>query len=194
MKICSTCKIDHSEKGRHCARCREYFAGKSSGYAAKRRLLGLCIRCGEVPPEDGKATCRSCLAQARVFGAQQRAKKRVDGECRCGDLVVEGQRMCLPCINKMNLHFVQRRYKKKMAAIDVLGGACADCGLTGAIPDVYDFHHIDPLQKEGSVARMISTRPWDDVLVELAKCALLCSNCHRTRHAYIDKPWLKEIA
>jgi hypothetical protein len=47
-----------------------------------------------------------------------------------------------------------------------------------------DFHHLDPLEKDaavGQIARKVSTKR---LLEEIAKCEVLCSNCHRKLHYY----------
>lgn len=43
-----------------------------------------------------------------------------------------------------------------------------------------DFHHIDPKQKDKAIARATSKAY---VKVEVEKCVVLCSNCHRKFHA-----------
>lgn len=75
----------------------------------------------------------------------------------------------------------ERREQLKRQAVDYLGGCCVDCGLVD-IPDVYDFHHLDPMVKEERIALIIQ-RSWARVVEELKKCVLLCANCHRKRHA-----------
>jgi len=46
-----------------------------------------------------------------------------------------------------------------------------------------DFHHIDPTQKDFAISAKGTTRAWEKIRVELDKCAMLCSNCHREHHA-----------
>jgi 5-methylcytosine-specific restriction endonuclease McrA len=46
-------------------------------------------------------------------------------------------------------------------------------------PACLDFHHLDPTGKDLSVGNAISS--------EIAKCVLLCSNCHRKLHAPVDE-------
>lgn len=73
-----------------------------------------------------------------------------------------------------------RRNNKKLC-IEYLGGKCSMCG--GVFhPDVYDFHHKDENEKDICVARLL-VRKFDVIKVELDKCVLLCSNCHRLHHA-----------
>lgn len=68
----------------------------------------------------------------------------------------------------------------KLKAIEYLGNRCADCGNTFP-PYVYDFHHINPDEKDFGIARIIG-RTWGKIIPELDKCVLLCANCHRIRH------------
>ena len=74
----------------------------------------------------------------------------------------------------------QFRREFKETCIDYLGGECWSC--KGEFPvSVFDFHHLDPAQKDVEVSKL-TFKPWDEVVAELDKCALLCSNCHRQAH------------
>jgi hypothetical protein len=76
----------------------------------------------------------------------------------------------------------QQREELKLKAITYLGGKCADCGLVDH-PAVFDFHHIDPSQKDFQISHhSVKSMPWSEVCLELDKCMLLCANCHRKRH------------
>lgn len=59
---------------------------------------------------------------------------------------------------------------------------CAECGFTD--PRALDFHHRDSQEKEESLYR-VHIRGWgkERILAEIAKCDVLCANCHRIRHA-----------
>lgn len=87
-----------------------------------------------------------------------------------------------------------RRYGKgklrtlQRAARDRLGahksGPCLDCGQTYP-PFVMDFDHRDPAEKSFSISQAVrggmSEAAWDRVETEIAKCDLVCANCHRIR-------------
>lgn len=74
----------------------------------------------------------------------------------------------------------ERRNTMKLKCIEHLGGSCVDCG--GVFHQAcYDFHHIDPTEKEGNIGELLSSS-FDKIVLELDKCVLLCSNCHRIRH------------
>ena len=56
---------------------------------------------------------------------------------------------------------------------------CAKCGCDKFY--VLDFHHIDPKEKDFTIAE--STRAkFETIKTELDKCIVLCSNCHREFH------------
>ena len=47
---------------------------------------------------------------------------------------------------------------------------------------VLDFHHLDPSEKEYSLGHLKSQGSKPKLLKEMAKCIVLCSNCHRDLH------------
>lgn len=58
---------------------------------------------------------------------------------------------------------------------------CIDCDLRYP-PYVMHWHHRDPLTKTVSVGRLRSTGAnKQKILDEVAKCDLVCSNCHMER-------------
>lgn len=83
---------------------------------------------------------------------------------------------------KRNQQQKEHGLKSKQVAIDALGGECADC--RGVFPPaVYDFHHLDPSEKEYNLGDVIRRKRNREVIAdELSKCVLLCANCHRIRH------------
>jgi hypothetical protein len=46
-----------------------------------------------------------------------------------------------------------------------------------------DFHHKDPTKKESNLSR-VANHKWSRarILAEIAKCEVLCANCHRKQH------------
>ena len=66
-----------------------------------------------------------------------------------------------------------REYKKTLR--------CADCGQDH--PATLEFHHLDPTKKDALVSRLIATTSsLRRLQEEMAKCVVLCANCHRIRH------------
>jgi len=85
---------------------------------------------------------------------------------------------CKECTNS------QQRDTKKWA-VDYKGGKCNDCGYNRCM-SALEFHHLDPSKKDFIISRAKyykdeTTRK--TIQAELDKCVLVCSNCHRERHA-----------
>ena len=56
---------------------------------------------------------------------------------------------------------------------------CVDCGETD--PIVLEFDHLR--DKKFGIAAGLRDREWQSVLDEMAKCEVVCANCHRRRTA-----------
>lgn len=77
----------------------------------------------------------------------------------------------------------QRATRRKRAAYlnAIKAKGCQDCGESH--PACLDFHHRDSATKAGNINRMLGdNKSWESILMEVAKCDVLCSNCHRKRH------------
>lgn len=89
---------------------------------------------------------------------------------------------------KANLDRVRARNRKqhrekKRKAVEKFGGKCNNCG--GEFhQSVFEFHHLDPAQKDFSPA---NARSWKQMESELDKCVMLCANCHRLAHYAIEE-------
>jgi hypothetical protein len=57
---------------------------------------------------------------------------------------------------------------------------CVDCDGRFA-PCVMDFDHRDERTKNYTVSRMIGRAGTAKILAEIAKCDIVCANCHRDR-------------
>ncbi|WP_156759614.1 hypothetical protein [Microbacterium karelineae] len=60
---------------------------------------------------------------------------------------------------------------------------CCDCGESD--PIVLDFDHLPGHSKRFNISQAVggSTRSWETILSEIAKCEVVCANCHRRRSA-----------
>ena len=74
----------------------------------------------------------------------------------------------------------RRRQKLKLMSIEYLGGECQICRYNKCVASL-DFHHRDPSTKDFKISTG-NIKSWDRLKVELDKCALVCSNCHREIH------------
>ena len=78
----------------------------------------------------------------------------------------------------------QKTYEFKLKMIWAIhDGKCGECGFEH--PAALQFHHRDPSQKLFQLQAIPRTRshPWSEILAEIAKCDLLCANCHLIRHS-----------
>ncbi len=58
---------------------------------------------------------------------------------------------------------------------------CIRCGNID--PVVMEFHHRDPKEKDGAVKNMLQKLLSKELIsAEVAKCDMLCANCHRIIH------------
>ncbi len=76
------------------------------------------------------------------------------------------------------------RRNRKLKLLTYKGGMkCTVCGYDKPIPDVYEFHHRDPLEKDPNWGLMFkNNHKLDKFYPELDKCDVLCANCHRETH------------
>jgi len=145
----------------------------------KRRNLKnrtLCLKCLPFGSENSLAFTikrERGVKHARVISATALPECAICGKKRGKSL-----RICNSCNTKI------RRYLAKAKAIRLLGGKCQRCGWQGH-QSGYDFHHINPDDKEFSIGQ-VSNISWRRLEPELAKCELLCRNCHSIEHSNRD--------
>ena len=71
----------------------------------------------------------------------------------------------------------RRRRKMKLTLVAEAGGACALCGYDRCVGALH-FHHVDPSTKQFHLSMQGVTRSLAAARAEMAKCVLLCANCH----------------
>ena len=63
---------------------------------------------------------------------------------------------------------------------------CRRCGNTYP-PVAMDFHHRDPSTKSFTIGHGVYRHSKTDVLAEISKCDIYCSNCHRVIEAELRR-------
>jgi hypothetical protein len=134
-----------------CSNC--HIEIEARGRAGRR---GPTLPPGDAPPEL-LSTCRVC-GRRYVYN---RRKGHTKSRCNsCG-----GSRSS-----------PEARHALKAELLELAGGSCAICGYERSIHSL-TFHHVDPLRKRfniaGSHGRNIAA-----LRAEVAKCVVLCANCH----------------
>jgi hypothetical protein len=134
---------------------------------------------------DGMRRCGRC---SEVKSVDQFAWRRKD----------KGQRdnMCAPCRSAYGReHYLANRQRyidaearRKRARAEsrtrylfefFRDHPCADCGEKD--PLVLEFDHLG--DKRFEVTNQFASRNWREILNEIAKCEVVCANCHRRRTA-----------
>ena len=78
----------------------------------------------------------------------------------------------------------ERRKSNKRKIVDLLGGSCSRCRYNNCL-SALEFHHVSG-EKEVGISRIL-TNSIENIKKELAKCVLLCSNCHQKEHSFIKE-------
>jgi hypothetical protein len=73
----------------------------------------------------------------------------------------------------------QRRIRNRELILAAKDVPCADCGLRYP-PYVMDFDHVNG-GKRGNIAELHGRLTEEALLAEIAKCEVVCANCHRIR-------------
>jgi transposase-like protein len=138
----------------------------------------------------GKSTVRYWLRKHGLRTATGRSVSRarratdvdpleVDRECARHGMtvfVVEG-RGYYRCKRCRSEHVSGRRRAVKATLVAEAGGRCCVCGYDRCVAAL-EFHHIDPASKRLGIAAGGLSHSLQTLRGEIAKCVLLCSNCH----------------
>ena len=81
----------------------------------------------------------------------------------------------------MREYMIKRYHRRRQEAIVLLGGKCAKCGSTEQL----EFDHTIRSSKTGELAKIWGYKQ-KRFLEELAKCQLLCNECHKAK-TLVDK-------
>ena len=147
-----------------------------------------CVEC-EADKEDElfegtRKVCRKCRNKA----SRRSMNKRVvaNGLCNsCAKRPATRSNRCEECYEQCMDDARVRKTRNKFRAIEYKGGVCQDCGFKSLIPDIYEFHHIDPTTKEFELCQKLRQNSWVNIVAELDKTSLLCCRCHRIRHYFL---------
>jgi hypothetical protein len=133
-----------------------------------------------------KKKCTLCLEEKKLseFNAKNVLKGTLQSRCK----------LCFRRYTKANYQANRERYIQKAEKSNATlketwrlfvdgykNAPCVDCNVKYP-PYVMDFDHTDPSQKSFEISRAVqSLKSRDLILIEMMKCELVCSNCHRIR-------------
>ena len=164
-----------------CRKCSSSFPNRLK-IDGKTRVLSsrkFCLQCSPYnqhntmvldKPEPNKKTCSRCkhllpLSEFRYYSKE--GKKRPFCYCNACD----------------SLRVSESCRERKIQAVDYRGGKCESCGYCRCL-SALEFHHVDPRKKDIGIAQF-RNKNFHLLKIELDKCQLLCSNCHREKHEEI---------
>ena len=115
---------------------KKRMAGRKHGRrrTEARRAAGLCIRCGNAPPAEGRSMCEPCRENRRAAKRARHRERRAAGLCvKCATPAPGGKAYCDPCAAERNARrhrdkeakraTDRRRYESRRAQ-----GNCTRCG------------------------------------------------------------------
>ena len=97
------------------------------------------------------------------------------------------QKLSSTC-KKCHSQYVANQYAERKQLVEKIKSecGCAKCGDKRSY--VLDFHHLDPKEKDYTIARITSnSTKMDTIKKEIEKCVVLCANCHREFHYLEEK-------
>ena len=131
---------------------------------------------GVLRKQPHRKYCFKCSPRGVGRGPIKRTKRRC---IVCGKPYRGAAAKCYACTKAIS----RRRAKQWM--VDLKGGRCLLCGYNNCVAALC-FHHVEPDKKKFSLnATTVTKRATGELKRELAKCVLLCMNCHTELHAGI---------
>lgn len=145
-------------------------------------------------PHSTTKPCSTCL-RVLPLGSFCRHRRRADGhdtQCRECKHAAKARWMTTDAGMEHTRLITEQARARKREAVAIMESVkrtsgCVHCGERE--PACLDFHHIDPSTKAKTVSRLgHGTHAWSDkgfvrLRAEMAKCVVLCANCHRKLHA-----------
>ena len=97
-----------------------------------RRAAGMCIRCGNVPPKEGRAMCEPCREDRRQAKRARHVERRAAGLCvHCAAPAPGGKAYCDPCAktrSRLRNLEAKREADRRRYAERPAWGDCTSCG------------------------------------------------------------------
>lgn len=114
---------------------------------------------------DGvKATCKDCCnSSARASYYKNKSKHRKANKIKADN----------------------NRDRNRELIFKLTGFTCEWCGFTHKSTAAFDWHHLNPSEKEHSIGNLMRRSNTKLLLEEIEKCVFLCKNCHFIEHERI---------
>jgi hypothetical protein len=158
-------------KALNCSKCNVRYWLKRFGLKSKKNKGNLRNFEGNVDPIKANNTHKKCSKCKNLFEFN-----------KDNFYVTPSGRIYSWCAGCVEEGAVARRRARKLECLNYLGGKCIVCNYDkyqGAL----EFHHIDSSIKDFAIADYYYNQFGAERLQqEIAKCIILCANCHRILH------------
>ena len=199
LKECLKCKGVFTSSSKKSKFCSLICANQFNAEKVKRYIEINCKQCGDLVRgrakfmRNRKFCNSSCAAR---FNNQFIPKRLPEGQCdHCEQPCSTKRKYCssecqikAKSLRHKPKRIAQAQYVKafrkrqKQLAVDYKGSKCIQCGYYRCLRAL-EFHHLDPKEKDVNIGTMLSRqKSFDQMKIELDKCILLCSNCHKEEH------------
>lgn len=126
-----------------------------------------------IQPKSRKRLCRLCQTARN----QQQWRENLEANREAAKEHMRDWRAANKERDRKNWTELRRRKKEWL---DSQKTACTDCGELD--PACLDFHHVDSTKKDANLSVAVAHWSIKRLQTEMAKCVILCSNCHRKLH------------
>ena len=123
---------------------------------------------------DVTRTCRRCKVERPLSAFYVEAEARE--AARKGRSVIKHCRYC-----QQEKTLIARAPRQAIVDAVKREKGCADCGLHPEVLQVLEFDHRDDEKKLFDVSDRMTSGNIEDLKREIAKCDVVCANCHRIR-------------
>ena len=135
----------------------------------------------DIPEPTGRRCGRCKVVRPLAMFYLTAEQKRAEREGR--------SRFLMPCrLCQREINSAIRKPRQDYTDAVKVAAGCADCGIRSEHPEIYDFDHLDHTSKVNAISNLMTKGAWGDFLAEIAKCEVVCANCHRIRTRAREKP------
>jgi hypothetical protein len=127
-----------------------------------------------ISPKSQKRSCRICESARK----QAKFLEDVEGNRQRNNEHMREWRSVNKERDRKNWTELRR---KKKEWLDSQKTACSICGEANIA--CIDFHHKDSTKKDANLSEAIARWSIKRLQIEMDKCVMICSNCHRKLHA-----------
>lgn len=111
---------------------------------------------------------------------------------------IQKHRICKPCLTQGKKEWLHNKQQELRSYIFnyLLDKQCVICGLKDIL--VLEFDHRNPKEKSFNIGKACAGKDFvvklDELIAEVAKCDVMCRNCHQRKTHEDNKSWRYQMA